>query len=66
MNNGKLYAYTLHFVQKIEDEEHDLFWLCQAENYEHAKEQLLDAEPDGVLFVEYYKGGVDEYIHPSD
>lgn len=60
MSGGKLYAYTLHYVQLIDGEEVDLFWKCEAENYAHAKEQLLNAEPHNVIFIEYYKGGKDE------
>ena len=57
MSDGKLYQYVLHYVQLIDGQEIDLFWRCQAENYRHAVEQLHNAEPDDVLFVEYYKGG---------
>ena len=38
--------YLLSYV--IDDPDDCLYWRCQAEDYEHAVEQLINAEPDSV------------------
>ncbi len=41
--------YLLSFCTKeadiLDNPENRMYWRCQAENYNHAVEQLLDAEP---------------------
>lgn len=42
-------TYTLGFCTKeadiLDSQENRQYWQCQAEDYEHAVEQLLNAEP---------------------
>ena len=52
--------YVLYYVQQFADfSEEQLFWRCQADNYDHAVEQLqnaIDSESNSKLvFVEHYK-----------
>jgi len=51
--------YVLHYIQTLLGQEsRSLFWRCQADNYEHAVEQLenaVESEGEKVVFVEFYK-----------
>jgi hypothetical protein len=51
--------YVLHYIQTLLGKEsRSLFWRCQADNYEHAVEQLenaIESEGEKVVFVEFYK-----------
>jgi hypothetical protein len=44
-------TYVLSYVQRFSDGVEDTFlWRCEAEDFGHAREQLLDAE-EGVVSV---------------
>lgn len=44
-------TYVLSYVQRFSDGVEDRFlWQCEAEDFEHAQEQLLNAE-EGVVSV---------------
>lgn len=44
-------TYVLRYVQRFSDGEEDTFlWRCEAEDFGHAHEQLLNAE-EGVVSV---------------
>jgi hypothetical protein len=49
MRKFAMNEYLLEFCTKdadiLDDSENRLYWRCQAENYNHAVEQLKNAEP---------------------
>ena len=53
--------YTLHYRQTIDGKESEtpLYWRCDADDYDHAVEQLKDevehAQGEKVIFVECLK-----------
>jgi hypothetical protein len=54
--SNKLDHYLIHYHDKYDT---SLYWRCQAENYEHAIEQLEDFErtsSGGVIFHELIEG----------
>lgn len=54
-------SYVLHYIQTYDliDCNVSQFWRCDAENYEHAVEQLKDEvesnQSEKIVFVEFYK-----------
>jgi len=44
--------YVVHFTKT--NDPYDYWWRCQADDYDHAIEQLRDAEPE-LEFHEIYK-----------
>jgi len=54
-------SHVLHYIQTFDlvDRNVSLFWRCDAENYEHALEQLKDEvegnQSEKLIFVELYK-----------
>jgi len=53
-------TFVLHYHQTIDGIEStkSLFWRCEADDYEHAVEQLenaIESENEELVFVELYK-----------
>ena len=54
---GRLRTFTLQYVQDFSDGEDDTFlFRCEAEDYDHAIERLVDAE-EGVREIELFAIG---------
>ena len=51
--------YLIHYVQSDGKNEFDSYWRCEADNYDHAIEQLKDevehAQGESLLFHELLK-----------
>jgi hypothetical protein len=63
MTNNQLHAYILGFCTKdadiLDNPNNRRYWNCQAEDYDHAVEQLINAEPD-TIFYELVRGSHDQ------
>lgn len=48
--------YVLHYFFEVDGQEIEAWYRCQADDYDHAVEQLLDDDAFKVVFYELYKG----------